>query len=206
MTRMLYENLLPADDLLARAFADLPPDAPQREAAWLAEAFGGPKQDGASALADRDLTPAQRARWVALAAAAADMATLPDDPAFRAALAGFLDWASRAPAGGDVPQWDWGPGGRPDTSRQPADASQPSVTQPAPDEAVGFEAHIRPMFRERDQTSMLFAFDLWSPADVRRHVSEILERLRAGTMPPDGAWPKEWIEVLARWAESGFQP
>jgi CDGSH-type Zn-finger protein/truncated hemoglobin YjbI len=207
MTRMLYENLLPGDDLLARAFADLPPDAPEREAAWLAEAFGGPRQDGASALADRDLTPAQRARWVALAAAAADMATLPDDPAFRAALAGFLVWASRAPAGsGDVPQWDWGPGGRPDTPQQPADASQPSITLPAPNETVGFEAHIRPMFRERDRTSMLFAFDLWSPADVRQHAGDILERLRAGTMPCDGAWPREWTEVFARWAESGFQP
>jgi truncated hemoglobin YjbI len=208
MTRMLYENLMPADDLLARAFAGLPPDAPEREAAWLAEAFGGPQQDGASALAGRDLTPAQRARWVALAVQAADMATLPDDPAFRSALAGFLDWASRAPdGGGDMPHWDWGPGGRPDTSpQQPADASQPSVTLPAADETVGFEAHIRPLFRERDRTSMLFAFDLWSPADVRQHASEILERLRAGTMPCDGAWPQEWIEVFARWAESGFQP
>ncbi len=44
MTRMLYENLLPADDLLAKEFADLPPGAPQREAAWLAEAFGGPRE------------------------------------------------------------------------------------------------------------------------------------------------------------------
>jgi len=207
MTRMLYENLLPADDLLAEAFADLPPDAPEREAAWLAEAFGGPEQDGSSALAGRDLTPAQRARWAALAVQAADMATLPDDPAFRAALAGFLDWASRAPVGGgDIPHWDWGPAGRPDSPQQPADASKPSVTLPGPDETVGFEAHIRPLFRERDRTSMQFAFDLWSPADVRQHASEILERLRAGSMPCDGAWPQEWIEVFARWAESGFQP
>jgi CDGSH-type Zn-finger protein/truncated hemoglobin YjbI len=206
MTRMLYENLLPADDHLARAFADLPPDAPEREAAWLATAFGGPAQDGASALAGRDLTSAQRARWVALAVQAADMATLPGDPAFRAALAGFLDWASRAPVDGDMPRWDWGPGGRPDTTQQPAGDAPPGVTLPARDETVGFSAHIRPLFRERDRTSMRFAFDLWSPADVRQHASEILERLRAGTMPCDGAWPQEWIEVFARWAESGFQP
>jgi CDGSH-type Zn-finger protein/truncated hemoglobin YjbI len=205
MTRMLYENLLPADDHLARAFADLPPDAPEREAAWLAQAFGGPAQDGASALAGRDLTSAQRARWVALAVQAADMATLPDDPAFRAALAGFLDWASRAPVDRDMPHWDWGPGGRPDTTQQPVGASPPGVTLPARDETVGFDAHIRPLFRERDRTSMLFAFDLWSPADVQQHASEILERLRAGTMPCDGAWPEEWIEVFAQWAESGFQ-
>jgi hypothetical protein len=41
---------------------------------------------------------------------------------------------------------------------------------------------------------------------VREHASEILERLRAGTMPCDGAWSKEWIGVFARWAETGFQP
>ena len=86
MTRLLYETLLPSDDLLAPAFADLPPDAPQREAAWLAEAFGGPQRDGATALAGRELSPAQRARWAALAVRAADQAGLPDDPAFRAAL------------------------------------------------------------------------------------------------------------------------
>ena len=208
MTRVLYENLLPGDDLLAKEFADLPPGAPQREAAWLAEAFGGPRRDGATALADRDLTSAQRARWVALAVQAADQAALPDDPAFRAAFAGFLDWASRAPVSstGDVPHWDWGPGGRPDTSEEPADGAKPSVALPGPDETVGFEAHIRPLFRERDRTSMLFAFDLWSPADVQQHASGVLEHLRSGTMPCDGAWPEEWTEVFARWAESGFQP
>ena len=208
MTRMLYESLLPADDLLAAAFADLPPGAAEREAGWLAAAFGGPHQEGATALAGRNLTPAQRARWVALAVRAADRAGLPDDAAFRAALAGFLEWASRAPAGSarDAPGWDWGPGGPPDTSAQPADASQPSVTLPGPAETVGFEAHIRPLFRERDQTSMRFAFDLWSRDDVQLHATEILRRLRDGTMPCDGAWPEPWTEAFARWTESGFQP
>jgi truncated hemoglobin YjbI len=208
MTRLLYETLLPADDLLAPAFADLPPDAPEREAAWLAEAFGGPQRHGATALAGRDLSPAQRARWAALAVRAAGQAGLPDDAAFRAALTGFLDFASRGPAAAaEVPSWDWGPGGRPDTSAQQGDvpAAQPSVTLPGPDETVGFEAHIRPLFRERDRTSMRFAFDLWSHDDVRQHATEILERLRNGTMPCDGAWPQSWTEVFARWAESGFQ-
>ena len=205
MTGLLYEVLLPSDALLAAAFADLPPDAPQREAAWLAEAFGGPQRDGATALAGRELSPAQRARWAALAVQAADQAGLPDDPAFRAALAGFLDFASRAPAGagGDVPSWDWGPGGRPDTSGEHAGtaAAQPSVTLPGPDETVGFEGHIRPLFRERDRTSMRFAFDLWSRDEVRQHATEILQRLRDGTMPCDGAWPQSWTEVFARWTE-----
>src|SRR5262249_27989657 len=134
MTRMLYESLLPADDLLAPAFADLPPGAPQREAAWLAEAFGGPQLHGATALAGRGPTPAQRRRWGALAVRAADRVGLPGDPAFRAALAGFLDWASRAPIGptGEVPSWEWGPAGRPGTSEEQAGASQPSVALPGP--------------------------------------------------------------------------
>jgi hypothetical protein len=163
---------------------------------------------GATALAGRDLTPAQRSRWAALATQAADQASLPGDPEFRAALTGFLDWASRAQIGASagVPSWDWSPAGRPDTSQEHADASQPSVTLPGPGETVGFDAHIRPLFRERDRTSMLFAFDLASFDDVRQHASEILERLRNGTMPCDGAWPQSWTEAFARWTESGCQP
>jgi hypothetical protein len=61
-------------------------------------------------------------------------------------------------------------------------------------------------FRPRDRQSMLFAFDLWSPADVKAHAAEILGRLRSGTMPCDGAWPKENTDVVQRWTESGFQP
>jgi hypothetical protein len=143
-----------------------------------------------------------------LAVQAADRVGLPDDPAFRGAFAGFLDWVSRASVGstGDVPRWDWGPGGRPDRSEEDADALQPTVTLPGPEETVGFEAHIRPLFRERDRTSMRFAFDLWSRDDVLQHATEIQVRLRNGTMPCDGAWPASWIEVFSRWAESGFQP
>ncbi len=41
-------------------------------------------------------------------------------------------------------------------------------------------------------------------ADVQEHAAGILERLRNGTMPCDGAWLPEKIEVLNRWTESGF--
>ena len=60
---------------------------------------------------------------------------------------------------------------------------------PGPDETVSFAAHIKPLFREHDRKSMTFAFDLWSQADVQAHAAGILERLRNGTMPCDGAWP-----------------
>jgi hypothetical protein len=161
-----------------------------------------------TAQAGRNLSPADRARWLTLAIRSADEARLPDDPAFRAALTSFLEWVSRSPAGSlaDAPRWGWSPGGQPDPSEQPAGDSPPSITLPAPDETVGFEAHVRPLFRERDRTSMRFAFDLWSSADVQNHATGILERLRNGTMPCDGAWPQAWTEVFKRWADSGFQP
>ena len=53
---------------------------------------------------------------------------------------------------------------------------------------------------------MAFALDLWSQADVQAHAAGILARLRDGSMPCDGAWPQEKIEVFRRWTESGFQP
>ena len=61
---------------------------------------------------------------------------------------------------------------------------------------MSFEAHIKPLFREHDRKSMTFAFDLWSQADVQAHAAGILERLSNGTMPCDGAWPPEQIEVF----------
>ncbi len=42
MTRLLYERHVPADALLAPLFADVPPGYPQREAARIGAAFGGP--------------------------------------------------------------------------------------------------------------------------------------------------------------------
>jgi hypothetical protein len=33
-----------------------------------------------------------------------------------------------------------------------------------------------------------------------------LERVRGGSMPCDGAWPRAWVELLARWVESGAAP
>ena len=71
---------------------------------------------------------------------------------------------------------------------------------------MSFEAHIKPLFREHDRQSMTFAFDLWSYADVKAHAAGILERLVNGTMPCDGAWPPEKIEVFQRWTESASPP
>ena len=83
---------------------------------------------------------------------------------------------------------------------------QEAITLPGPDQTVSFAANIKPLFREHDRKSMTFAFDLWSYDDVRTHAAEILQRLSNGTMPCDGAWPAERVEVFRRWTESGLQP
>jgi hypothetical protein len=107
-----------------------------------------------------------------------------------------------------VPRWDWSPAGPPAEAPQAgsdqAGADQAPVALPGPDETVSFAAHVKPLFREHDRTSMTFALDLWLAADVQAHAADILQRLRDGTMPCDGAWPPEKIEVFRRWAESGF--
>jgi hypothetical protein len=74
---------------------------------------------------------------------------------------------------------------------------------PNAEEPLSFETHVKPMFRERDRRSMEFAFDLWSHDDVSEHADAILARLRAGTMPCDGAWPQAQVDLFGRWAESG---
>ena len=230
--RLLHEKHIPLDALLAPVFADMPADQPQALAAWLAAALGGPALGGAgldgAALrgggktltqsllspSGRPLTEDQRSRWVSLAGRAADEARLPDAPGFRSAFASCLEWLSRVatqPAADDgpglVPTWDWGPGGPPAPAEHDAvqDTAAP-VTLPAPGEPVSFDAHIKPLFRDRDRQSMSFAFDLSSADDVRTHAAGILRRLQDGTMPCDGAWPADQIAVFERWTETGMEP
>jgi hypothetical protein len=71
------------------------------------------------------------------------------------------------------------------------------------DEPLSFEQHIKPLFREGDRQSMKSAFDLWSHDDVAQNSDAILERLRNGTMPCDGAWPDEQVDVFQSWVEAG---
>jgi len=225
MSRLLYEKHIPADPLLAPVFADTPPGQPQRLAAWLAAALGGPAaagQDGdprqAIGFTSGEFGEQQRARWAVLIITAADETGLPADPAFRAAFCSCADWVSRAalaqaqpgPDGppGQPPRWDWGPGGPPTAQAAPAaDEADPAAGPlPGPDQPVGFAAHVRPLFRPRDRQSMSFAFDLWSFDDVRARAADILTRLQEGSMPCDGAWPAEKIEVFKRWADTGMRP
>ncbi|HEX3752212.1 MAG TPA: CDGSH iron-sulfur domain-containing protein, partial [Streptosporangiaceae bacterium] len=211
LTRRLYEKLIPADALLAPVFADLPPGYTEREAARIGAAFGGPAGEGgtwASAVMG-DFSADQQARWVALAGQAADEVGLPADSQFRAALTAFFTWyASGALAARDgnaaLPAWGWTAAGPPDTSAQPdTEPDAGPVTLPGPDEPVSFAAHVKPLFRAKDRQSMLFAFDLWSHDDVRAHAADVLDRVANGSMPCDGAWPDERVQVFRRWTESG---
>ena len=83
------------------------------------------------------------------------------------------------------------------------EAPTAAIDLPGADESIGFEQHIKPLFRERDRRSMKFAFDLWSYDDVRDNAHAILERIKAGTMPCDGTWPAEWVEAFERWTRTG---
>jgi hypothetical protein len=71
------------------------------------------------------------------------------------------------------------------------------------DQQISFAEDIKPLFRERDRDSMKWAFDLWSHDDVTTNGDAILGRLRDGSMPCDGTWPEEQIELFHRWVDSG---
>ena len=227
MTRVFYEKHVPEAPLLAPLFANMSPDHPVRVARWLGEVFGGPKLYSeayggydrmVSQHLGKALTEEQRARWVELISRSAEEAGLPSDPEFQAAFRSYLEWGSRIalensqpgakpPPSMPVPRWGWAsdatPGSRV-SALATADAhADKEIELPGPGESVSFEQHIKRLFRKRDRTSMKFAFDLWSYDDVGANADGILERLENGSMPCDGAWPKEKVEVFKRWTQSG---
>jgi len=53
---------------------------------------------------------------------------------------------------------------------------------------------------------MKFAFDLWSYTDVKSQAKAIVQSLRDGSMPCDGAWSAQKINVFQRWIDSGMAP
>jgi CDGSH-type Zn-finger protein/truncated hemoglobin YjbI len=230
MTRIFYEKYVPEDPLLAPLFATMSADHPQRVAKWLGEVFGGPKAYSGeyggytrmlSQHLGKCLTEEHRGRWVTLLLQSARDAGLPNDAEFRSAFGAYIEWGSRLavensqtdatpPAHMPMPHWDWhtaaGPPGSRISALAPAPAEQPAPELPPAGQPVGFEQHIKPLFRASDRQSMSFAFDLWSYDDVAQHAAAILNRLLAGTMPCDGAWPPERTDVFQRWTDTGKAP
>lgn len=127
LTARFYEHVR-EDPLLAPIFANMGADHPEHVAAFLAEVLGGPttyseRHGGHPHMIrrhlKRHLTQEQRRRWVALLLETADEQRLPDDPEFRSALVGYLEWGSRLAVinsqdGAQVdehapmPRWGWG--------------------------------------------------------------------------------------------------
>jgi hypothetical protein len=70
-------------------------------------------------------------------------------------------------------------------------------------EALSFENDIKALFRDGDRRSMLFMFDLWSYDDVSGNADAILDAVRNGVMPCDGAWPGERVDLFERWVQGG---
>ena len=71
-------------------------------------------------------------------------------------------------------------------------------------EVVSFERDIRPLFRERDVSSMSSVFDLSSYPDVRENAEAIYGRLADGSMPCDGGWSAEHVQRFRMWIDTGF--
>ena len=71
---------------------------------------------------------------------------------------------------------------------------------------VHFEKDIKPLFRPRDQQAMQRAFDLFSYDDVSQHADAIVAKLRDGSMPCDGRWPEDRVDLFDRWIRDGKLP
>jgi hemoglobin len=127
LTTRFYQRVKD-DAILAPVFAHMSDDHPQHVAAFLAEVLGGPadysaRHGGHSHMIrqhlNRHLVQEQRRAWVALLLDTADELKMPDDPEFRSALVGYLEWGSRlavinSQVGATVeehapmPRWGWG--------------------------------------------------------------------------------------------------
>jgi hemoglobin len=133
LTDRFYAKV-PFDPILGPVFAGMDRSHAAHVASFIDEVFGGPaeysKAGGSHAgmiahHLGRALTEAQRRRWFDLMLETVNEAALPDDPEFRAALVGYLEWGTRlavlnsAPgAAGPAPDapmpvWGWGPPGGP---------------------------------------------------------------------------------------------
>jgi hemoglobin len=127
LTTRFYQRVKD-DAILAPVFAHMSDEHPQHVAAFLAEVLGGPTDYSAEhgghphmirQHLNRHLVQEQRRAWLALLLDTADELKMPDDPEFRSALVGYLEWGSRlavinSQAGATVeedapmPRWGWG--------------------------------------------------------------------------------------------------
>jgi hemoglobin len=116
------------DDLLAPVFERMTGEHPKHVAAFVSEVFGGPRTNSAErgghanmirAHLNRHLDQEKRRRWMELLFQAADEVGIPEDPEFRSAIVGYVEWGSRlavinsqpgakAVENAPMPEWGWG--------------------------------------------------------------------------------------------------
>ena len=73
---------------------------------------------------------------------------------------------------------------------------------------LSFAQAIRPLFRDEDIEEMQFQsdFDLGKYEDVCARAAQIYARLADLSMPSDGPWPAEQIDLFKQWMEQGMAP
>jgi hemoglobin len=124
-----FYDLVEGDEALAPLFGGRVSEEHRRNVTlWWSEVMGGPARytedhGGYEHMLTKHrglaITAEQRLRFVTLLSRAADLAELPADPEFRAALMGYAEWGTRlalhnSQPGADVaehapvPRWGWG--------------------------------------------------------------------------------------------------
>ena len=124
-----FYDLVEGDELLAPLFGGkVTVEHRDHVTAWWCEVMGGPARYTAELggyehmLAKHRglaISDDQRLRFVTLLSRAADLAGLPADPEFRAAIMGYAEWGTRLAVGNSapdatpaphapVPRWGWG--------------------------------------------------------------------------------------------------
>ncbi len=134
LTEVFYEKVL-KDELLFPVFKNMSSDHSKHVAHFIGQVFGGPESytndDHGSHAAmvshhvGKMLDEPKRRRWIQLLLEAADEVGLPDDPEFRSAFVGYLEWGSRLAVinsktnenpmkeSEPMPTWNWGATGGP---------------------------------------------------------------------------------------------
>jgi len=134
LTQLFYIKVA-GDELLSVVFKNMSPDHSKHVAHFIAEVFGGEKlysegDQGSHAIMIRHhlgkmLNENMRKRWIQLLLESADEIGLAEDPEFRSAFVGYLEWGSRLaiinsnetenPVKEDepMPKWGWGETGGP---------------------------------------------------------------------------------------------
>jgi hypothetical protein len=73
---------------------------------------------------------------------------------------------------------------------------------------MSFARDIRPLFRDEPDVEAMkgFGLDLSSYDDVKAQADAIYKTLAEGSMPCDGAWPKEQVAHFKQWIDEGMAP